>query len=241
MPRRPSLRSIVTTLAAAVVLVGGASLASYAATGHPLVLGHANKAVGTTFAQERRAGYRAPASTRRSRCHRWWSTAASSSSTSTRTRSTGSRRASRRRSTYQIRVAATNSTWTDQRFVTSSVQPGVFRSPSPASWCPTPATGLTCLVGDKRFFTGTPTDFRASSLGARLPADRADERRDHQRRRNRHGDQAFHDRRRLPRYGSDLEGLLAVAVNLTRVNGISSRHTQPFSPARSATRALPGH
>jgi hypothetical protein len=38
----------VTTLAAAAVLVGGADLASYAATGHPLILGHANSAVGTT-------------------------------------------------------------------------------------------------------------------------------------------------------------------------------------------------
>ncbi len=45
---RPSLRSTVTTLAAAAVLVGGADLASYAATGHPLVLGKANSAVGTT-------------------------------------------------------------------------------------------------------------------------------------------------------------------------------------------------
>ncbi len=48
MLRRPSLRSTVTTLAAAAVLVGGADLASYAATGHPLVLGHANSAGGTT-------------------------------------------------------------------------------------------------------------------------------------------------------------------------------------------------
>jgi hypothetical protein len=38
----------VTTLAAAAVLVGGADLASYAATGQPLILGHANSAVGTT-------------------------------------------------------------------------------------------------------------------------------------------------------------------------------------------------
>jgi hypothetical protein len=48
MFHRPSLRSTVTTLAAAAVLVGGADLASYAATGHPLILGHANSAVGTT-------------------------------------------------------------------------------------------------------------------------------------------------------------------------------------------------
>jgi hypothetical protein len=37
----------MTTLAAAAVLVGGADLASYAATGQPLVLGHSN-AAGTT-------------------------------------------------------------------------------------------------------------------------------------------------------------------------------------------------
>jgi hypothetical protein len=48
MFRRPSLRASVTTLAAAAVLVGGADLASYAATGHPLILGHANSAVGST-------------------------------------------------------------------------------------------------------------------------------------------------------------------------------------------------
>jgi hypothetical protein len=48
MIRPPSFRSTATTLAAAAVLVGGADLASYAATGHPLILGHANSAVGTT-------------------------------------------------------------------------------------------------------------------------------------------------------------------------------------------------
>jgi hypothetical protein len=45
---RPSPRAIVTTLAAAVVLVGGANLAAYAANGHPLLLGKSNQAVGTT-------------------------------------------------------------------------------------------------------------------------------------------------------------------------------------------------
>lgn len=48
MFRRPSLRSTATTLAAAAVLVGGADLASYAATGQPLVLGHHNAAGATT-------------------------------------------------------------------------------------------------------------------------------------------------------------------------------------------------
>jgi hypothetical protein len=47
--RRPSVRAAVTTLAAAAILVGGANLATYAATGHPLILGHANSA-GTTTA-----------------------------------------------------------------------------------------------------------------------------------------------------------------------------------------------
>jgi hypothetical protein len=48
MSFRPSLRAALTTVAAAAVLVTGAGLASYAATGHPLILGHANKAGGTT-------------------------------------------------------------------------------------------------------------------------------------------------------------------------------------------------
>jgi hypothetical protein len=48
MLRRPSIRSTVTTLAAAAVLVGGADLASYAATGNAFILGHANAAGGTT-------------------------------------------------------------------------------------------------------------------------------------------------------------------------------------------------
>jgi hypothetical protein len=39
MLRRPSIRSTVTTIAAACVLVGGANLASYAATGNVLALG----------------------------------------------------------------------------------------------------------------------------------------------------------------------------------------------------------
>ena len=45
---RPSFRTAATTLAAAAVLVGGANLASYAATGNPLILGHSNAAGGTT-------------------------------------------------------------------------------------------------------------------------------------------------------------------------------------------------
>lgn len=45
---RPALRSVLTTLAAAVVLVGGADLASYAVSGSPLVLGRANDTGGTT-------------------------------------------------------------------------------------------------------------------------------------------------------------------------------------------------
>jgi hypothetical protein len=46
--RRPSVRTSVTTLAAAAVLVGGANVATYAASGHALILGHSNSAVGTT-------------------------------------------------------------------------------------------------------------------------------------------------------------------------------------------------
>jgi|SRR3954469_11063234 hypothetical protein len=45
---RPSLRLGLTTLAAAAVLVTGAGLASYAATGQAFVLGHNNNAGGTT-------------------------------------------------------------------------------------------------------------------------------------------------------------------------------------------------
>lgn len=45
---RPSLRSTLTTLAAAGLLVGAANLSAYAATGHPLVLGHHNSAGTTT-------------------------------------------------------------------------------------------------------------------------------------------------------------------------------------------------
>jgi hypothetical protein len=45
---RPSLRAAVTTVAAAGVLVAGADLVSYAATGNPLILGHSNSAGGTT-------------------------------------------------------------------------------------------------------------------------------------------------------------------------------------------------
>lgn len=48
MSRRPSLRVSLTTVVAAGVLVVGADLASYAATGQAFVLGHANKAGGTT-------------------------------------------------------------------------------------------------------------------------------------------------------------------------------------------------
>jgi hypothetical protein len=45
---RPSLRSVLTTVAAAAVLVGGADLTAYAATGNAFILGHSNSAGGTT-------------------------------------------------------------------------------------------------------------------------------------------------------------------------------------------------
>jgi hypothetical protein len=48
MLTRPSLRLGLTTVAAAAVLVTGAGLTSYAASGHPLILGHSNSAGGTT-------------------------------------------------------------------------------------------------------------------------------------------------------------------------------------------------
>jgi hypothetical protein len=48
MSIRPSLRVGLTTVAASVILVAGAGLASYAATGQAFVLGHSNKAGGTT-------------------------------------------------------------------------------------------------------------------------------------------------------------------------------------------------
>lgn len=48
MSARPTVRASVTTLAAAAILVGGANLATYAASGHPLILGHSNSATGTT-------------------------------------------------------------------------------------------------------------------------------------------------------------------------------------------------
>lgn len=48
MFRRPSIRTSLTTLAAAAILVGGANAATYAASGHPLILGHSNSAGTTT-------------------------------------------------------------------------------------------------------------------------------------------------------------------------------------------------
>jgi hypothetical protein len=48
MSIRPSLRVGLTTVAAAAVLVTGAGLTSYAATGNAFILGHSNSAGGTT-------------------------------------------------------------------------------------------------------------------------------------------------------------------------------------------------
>jgi hypothetical protein len=45
---RPPIRSVATTLAAAAVLVAGANIATYAATGSSLILGHSNNAGTTT-------------------------------------------------------------------------------------------------------------------------------------------------------------------------------------------------
>jgi hypothetical protein len=50
MLRRPSIRSTVTTVAAACILVGGANLASYATTGKVLGLGSGHHAAGTAGA-----------------------------------------------------------------------------------------------------------------------------------------------------------------------------------------------
>lgn len=239
MPRRPSLRSIVTTLAAAVVLVGGASLASYAATGHPLVLGHANNAVGTTSLKNVGRG---PALSLNSAKSVSPLVVNSSKLVKHLNADTihGVPASVAAPVNYQIRVAATNSTWTDQRFVTSSVQPGVYQVTFSGVVVPDTATGLTCLVGDKRFFTGTPTDFRqlwaldfqptAPTSGVTI---------------NAVGTATVTKHVTIVAgclgTGATWKAYSPVAVNLTRVNGISSRHTQPFSPARSATRALPGH
>jgi hypothetical protein len=157
MFRRPSLRSAVTTLAAAAVLVGGADLASYAATGHPLILGHANRAVGTTSLKNVGRG---PA-------------LSLNSATSSPPLTVNSKKLVKHLNAdtvhgvsasvvaptnYQITFAKAGSTFANSRVVTSSVPPGVYQITLQGAIVPNANSSVQCFFGDKRFLTTAMND-----------------------------------------------------------------------------------
>ncbi|MGA8246492.1 MAG: hypothetical protein WB797_06265 [Nocardioides sp.] len=155
---RPTLRSTVTTLAAATVLVAGADLASYAATGKPLLIGRANSGVGTTTVKNLGRGPALSLNSAKSSPP----FVVNSSKVVEHLKSDtihGAPASVAAPVNYQIRVAKITTTWTDQKFVRSSVPAGVYQVTISGVVVPDAPAELTCLVGDKKFFTGTSPDF----------------------------------------------------------------------------------
>lgn len=239
MPSRPSLRSVSATLGAAVVLVAGADVASYAATGHPLVLGHANTAVGTTSLKN--AG-RGPALSLNSAKSSPPLVVNSSKLVKHLNADTihGAPASVAAPVNYQIKVAKVGTTWTDQKFVTAKVPAGVYQATFSGVVVPDVASSVTCLVGDKRFFSGTVTDFHqlyALDFQPTAPTSGVTV--------NAVGTATVAKNVTLVAgcigSGATWSVYGQQVVNLTRVNGLSARPTNGFSPTRSAIRALPGH
>ncbi len=238
MFRRPTIRSTVTTLAAAAVLVGGADLASYAATGHPLLIGRSNSGVGTTSLKNLGRG---PALSLNSAKSAPPLLVNSSKLVKHLNADTihGVPASVAAPVNYQIRIAKIGPTWTDHKFVTTRVPPGVYQITISGLVVPDVTAAVTCLAGDKRFFSGPQTDFHllwaldfdptVTSSGSTVDAVAT---------------------ATISKHVKVVAGCIGtgatwtvfapVVVNLTRVNGISKRHTQGFTPSRAATRALPG-
>jgi hypothetical protein len=238
MLRRPTLRTAAATTAAAVVLVGGVGLTSYAATGNPLLIGKSNRGVGTTSLKNLGRG---PALSLNSAKSSPPFVVNSSKVVKHLNADTihGAPASVAAPVNYQIRIAKIGAKWTDQKFVTSSVPPGVYQVTISGVAVPNVSAALTCLVGDKRFFTGTPTDFHqlwaldfnpaVPTSGMTVNAVAT-------------GTVTKHLKIVAGCLGTGATWTMysPLVVNLTRVNGISARHTHGFTPSKVAVRALPG-
>jgi hypothetical protein len=157
MLRRLSLRSTVTTLAAATVLVGGADLASYAATGNPLILGHGNTA-GTTTALKNTG--RGPALSLNSAKSAPPLLVNSSKLVKHLNADTvhGVSVAVVAPKNYQIPLAKAGGHFSGAKVVTASLPPATYQITLQGVVIPDTTTSVQCFVGDKRFLTAPTPD-----------------------------------------------------------------------------------
>jgi hypothetical protein len=248
--KRPSVRSTITTVAAATVLVGGANLAAYAATGSPLVLGHVNRAVSTTSIKNTGHG---PALSLRSGKH----------SASLKVNSTkmvkhlnadtlhGVAASVAAPKNYRVTLAKAGGNFAGTKIVTSSVPAGTYQITLQGAIVPSTSTTVQCFVGDRRFLTSTTPDIsqiwavdfdpNASTTGATI---------------NAVGTAAIkkHVQLFVACIGDTTSNqvLLPVIANFTQVNGIVNRHTTVMPIAKhlnalaaehlnALTGHLPGH
>jgi hypothetical protein len=227
MIRRPSVRSTVTTLAAAAVLVGGADLASYAATGHPLLIGKANSGVGTTALKNLGRG---PALSLNSAKSSPPLTVNSSKLVKHLNADTvhGVSSAVVAPKNYQIRFAKAGSTFANVKVVTSSVPPGVYQITLQGAIVPDTDTSMQCFFGDKRFLTtatgdvskvwAADFDANGTTFGVSI---------------NAVGTATVQKHVTVFEAcigGASNDVLLPLVANLTRVNGIAKRPSSPFTP-----------
>jgi hypothetical protein len=154
MTPRPSLRSVGTTLAAAAVLVVGANLASYAATGNALILGHANKAGGTTSLKNTGRG---PALSLNSIKSAPPLVVNSSKLVKHLNASMvgGANAALAAPTNYQITFAGAGSTFSGERIVTAKVPAGTYQVTLNGAIVPDATTSVQCFFGDARFLSSS--------------------------------------------------------------------------------------
>jgi hypothetical protein len=237
MFRRPTIRSTVTTLAAAAVLVGGADLASYAATGNPLVLGHANSAGGTTSLKNTGRG---PALSLNSIKSAPPFLVNSSQLVKHLNADTihGVPVSVAAPHNYQIVFARAGTHFKNEKFVSSSVPPGTYQITLWGAIVPDTDTQVQCLFGDKTFLNSTTPDVskiyaatydaNATPLGVVI---------------NGVGTATIHKHTKLFEacIGAPTnQVLLPLVANLTRVNGIVKRPSSVFHPTLRTGKIL-GH
>jgi hypothetical protein len=235
MFRRPTIRSTVTTLAAAAVLVGGADLASYAATGNPLILGHANSAGGTTSLKNTGRG---PALSLNSIKSAPPLVVNSSQLVKHLNADTvhGVPASVVAPRNYQITLDKAGKTFANTRVVTSTVPPGTYQITLSGAIVPSVDTSVQCFFGDKKFVTASTPDvsdvyaatFEADGTTAGVTI-------------NAVGTATVRKHHKVFEAciaGSSNSVLLPLVANLTRVNGVVKRPATVFHPAPRTAKLL---
>jgi hypothetical protein len=228
MFRRPSIRSTLTTVAAAAVLVGGADLASYAATGNPLILGHANSAGGTTSLKNTGRG---PALSLNSIKSAPPFLVNSSHLVKHLNADTihGVPVSVAAPNNYQIVFSKAGKHFASERFVISSVPPGTYQITLSGAIVPNADTEVQCIFGNKKFLDNPTPDVskvyaatfegNATPLGVTI---------------NGVGTATIGKHTKLFEAcigAAHNQVLLPLVANLTRVNGIVKRPATVFHPA----------